>query len=129
MDISFSEKTEIERKLDTADIVAEWLSTYKMIKIAPLFEPLLEFSNGLNEALLLYSKELNVILGVVYRQPTNRIHKSEGPEFIQMLASITSKIDTISNCTPDIYICGDFNIPHTFTNDTYTQTTSCDNQL
>ena len=46
-----------------------------------------------------------------------------------MLASITSKIDTISNCTPDIYICGDFNIPHTFTNDTYTQTTSCDNQL
>eukprot|EP00111_Clytia_hemisphaerica_P024406 TCONS_00072005-protein len=35
---------------------------YLQDDIAPLLEPLLEFSNGVNEALLLYSEQLNVIL-------------------------------------------------------------------
>jgi len=97
--------------------------------IAPLFKPLLEFSNGVNEALLLYSNQLNILLGIIYRQPTNVDHKSDAPEFDQLTSSITSEIETIQGCTPDIYICGDFNIPHTFKNETFTPTTSCNRQL
>ena len=47
----------------------------------------------------------------------------------KLISSITSKIETIEGCTPDILICGDFNIPHTLINNTYTQAPSCDRQL
>ena len=40
-----------------------------------------------------------------------------------------SCIETIEGITPAIYICGDFNIPHTIQNDTYTPTPSCNKQL
>ena len=71
-----------------------------------------------------------MILCVIYRQPTNTSHKSDAPEFIDMISSITSKIEAIDGPTPDIHICGDFNIPHTPINETsYTPTTSCNKQL
>jgi len=88
------------------------VALYMRNDIAPLFEPLLEYSNGVNEALLLYSKNLNMIVGILYRQPTNSLHKSDAPEFIDLISSIISKIETVEGCTPDLYICGDFNIPH-----------------
>ena len=97
--------------------------------ISPMFEPILEFSNGVNEALLLYSKTLNLVIGVIYRQPTNQLHKSDAPEFVEMASAMQSCIQTIEGITPDIYICGDFNIPHTIQNDTYTPTPSCNKQL
>ena len=99
--------------------------------INPFFKPLLEFSNGVNEALMLYSQELNLVLCIVYRQPTNMKHKSDAPEFIEMISSIQSKIDAIGGCTPDLFISGDFNIPYTqnTTEDTYKPTTSCNKQL
>ena len=97
--------------------------------ISPMFEPILEFSNGVNEALLLYSKSLNLVIGVIYRQPTNQSHKSDAPEFVEMASAMQSCIETIEGITPDIYICGDFNIPHTIQNDTYTPTPSCNKQL
>ena len=97
--------------------------------IAPLFKPLLEFSNGVNEALLLYSKHLNMMLSIIYRQPTNPQYRSDAPEFEELLSSMISKIETVEGCTPDLYICGDFNIPHTLSNEILQPTTSCNGQL
>ena len=97
--------------------------------ISPLFKPLLEFSNGVNEGLLLYSKDLNIIIGILYRQPTNPNHKSDAPEFSELLSSIVSKIETINGCRPDLYICGDFNIPHTLSNEQYIPTENCNRSL
>ena len=94
--------------------------------ISPMFEPILEFSNGVNEALLMYSKTFDLIIGVIYRQPTNPQHRSDAPEFIELVTAMQSCIETIEGNTPDLYICGDFNIPHTIQNDTHT---SCSNQL
>ena len=99
--------------------------------IAPFFKPVLEFSNGVNEALMLYSKEYNLILCIIYRQPTNVKHKSDAPEFMELINSVQSKIEAIEGCTPDLYISGDFNIPHThsISNDSYEPANSCNKQL
>ena len=97
--------------------------------IAPLFKPLFEFSNGVNEALLLYSEDLNILLGIIYRQPTNPQHKSDAPELIELISSIVSKIEDIKGCTPDMFICGDFNIAHTTINNIYKPTASCNGSL
>ena len=97
--------------------------------ISPLFKPLLEFSNGVNEGLLLYSSNLNIIIGVIYRQPTNPYHKSDAPEFLELVSSMVSKIETVRGCCPDLYICGDFNIPHTLSNHQYKPTVSCNRSL
>ena len=97
--------------------------------VSPMFEPILEFSNGVNEALLLHSKNLNLILGVIYRQPTNILHKSTAPEFMELTSAMQEIIEKIEGNTPDIYLCGDFNIPHTIINDSYTPSISCDKQL
>jgi len=105
------------------------VALYMRNDIAPLFEPLLEYSNGVNEALLLYSKNLNMIVGILYRQPTNSLHKSDAPEFIDLISSIISKIETVEGCTPDLYICGDFNIPHALVNQFYAPTLSCNSSL
>ncbi|XP_066920921.1 uncharacterized protein [Clytia hemisphaerica] len=97
--------------------------------ISPLFKPLLEFSNGVNEGLLLYSEDLNIIIGILYRQPTNPNHKSDAPEFAELISSIVSKIETLYGCCPDLYICGDFNIPHTLSNQQCVPTVNCDRSL
>ena len=46
-----------------------------------------------------------------------------------MISSIISKIESLQEFTPDIVICGDFNIPHTLINDAYTPTENCNKQL
>jgi len=54
-----------------------------------------------------------MILGILYRQPTNPQHKSDAPEFMKLVTSIVSKIEAFGRCTLELYICGDFNIAHT----------------
>ena len=97
--------------------------------IAPIFEHLLEFSNGVNEALMFFSRKFNILLCVLYRQPTNATHKSDAPEFMELTSSIKAKIDSIQGCSPDLYICGDFNIPHVPSDDTSEPALSCNKQL
>ena len=70
-----------------------------------MFEPILEFSNGVNKALLMYSKTFHLIIGVIYRQPTNPQHRSDAPEFIELVTAMQSCIETIEGNTPDLYIC------------------------
>ena len=57
---------------------------------------------------MMYSEKLYLILCMIYRQPTNNNHKSDAPEFSELIFSIQSKINSGEGCTPDLYICGDF---------------------
>ena len=98
--------------------------------IAPFFDPIFEFSNGVNEALMLFSKKFNTLLCIIYRQPTNPTHKSDAPELQELLFALTEKIFNLPGSTPDTYILGDFNIPHTPMNvEASIPTQNCNNQL
>eukprot|EP00111_Clytia_hemisphaerica_P003140 TCONS_00008922-protein len=109
---------------------AEALHFYVRNDIAPFFEPIFEFSNRVNEALMLLSKKFDILLCVIYRQSNNPDHKCEAPELQELLSAMIAKIDSITDCTPDTYILGDFNIPHTPLNDeTSTPTRNCNKQL
>jgi len=45
-------------------------------------------ANGVNEALMILSKKFNMLLCVIYRQPTNSSHKSDAPEFIELVSAL-----------------------------------------
>ena len=51
---------------------------------------------------------------VVYRQPddSRNGHKSDSTEFKEMLDAIENAIKKIPGKPPNIFICGDFNLPH-----------------
>lgn len=74
---------------------------------------ILQFSNGINEALCLYSKPENLALGVIYRQPGNNAngHTSLNPQFIEMLNELDNIIQDLGEMIPDTIIGGDFNLP------------------
>ena len=50
-------------------------------------------------------------------------------QFLEMISLIKSKINSIEGPTPEMYICGDFNIAHTITEDVYRPTQNCNYQL
>ena len=97
--------------------------------IASSFNVLLEFSNGVNEALMLYSENMNLIVCVLYRQPTNERYKSDADDFNEMISCIENKIHSIEGCTPELYVCGDFNIPYTISHNSYKPSKNCNNKL
>ena len=97
--------------------------------IAPFFRNIFEFSNGVNEALMMYSEEMNVVLCVIYRQPNNSQNRSDAPEFMELITSLHKKLQSMEGCAPEIYIFGDFNVPHTTINNVYQPTPNCNNQL
>ena len=80
--------------------------------IAASMNELLAFSNGVVEALCLYSKVENLVLINVYRQPDNQAHRSTSKEFAEALNRISDCLREISSPIPDIIITGDFNLPH-----------------
>ena len=80
-----------------------------------LMEVLVSYSNGVNEMLCLYSKSLNLIVTVVYRQPDDSAHgnPSGNYEFKMLLSELHKAILSIGSPTPNIIVGGDFNLPHT----------------
>ena len=74
----------------------------------------LSYSNGVIEILGLYSKADNIYIGVVYRQPNDPTggNKSGLAEFKSALSKLKQKLDELPTPTPNIIICGDFNLPH-----------------
>ena len=105
------------------------VAIYLREDIVPSFKILLEFSNGVNEALMLYSEKDNIIICVIYRQPTNEKHVSGADELNELLSCVEKKINSLGGCTPELYVCGDFNIPHTMINNVYTPSKNCNTQL
>ena len=99
-------------------------AVYLRSDLASTSEQLLKFSNGVVEALVIYSQKENLLIAVVYRQPnsSNPDHKSGVQEFAQAMNKVSSAIDSIQG-TPDIIVCGDFNLPG-ISWDTTTQTSS-----
>ena len=72
------------------------------------------YSSGVIEMIGLYSKAKNLLLLVMYRQPDDIVggHRSTNIEFKQALGKLEETLSSIKNPTPDILLCGDFNLPH-----------------
>ena len=85
---------------------------YLRSDLAATSEQLLKFSNGVVEALVTYSQKENLLLAVVYRQPdaSSSNYRSGATELTEALNAISTSIDNIQG-TPDIILCGDFNLP------------------
>ena len=85
---------------------------YLRSDIAATTEKILDFSNGVVEAVAVFSEKENLLICALYRQPDDSIHnhKSGSYELSQALHEISNSIAKLQG-TPDILICGDFNLP------------------
>ena len=77
-------------------------------------EVILTFSNGVLEALGVFIKVRNLIVVVVYRQPDDPKggNRSGSKEFKNFLNELNSVLNNLPSPTPDVVVCGDFNLPH-----------------
>ena len=77
-------------------------------------ERVLEFSNGVIEALGVHIKSKNVVVVSAYRQPDNPKQKtrSGSREFKSFLTSLNDTLTGLPTPLPDVLVCGDFNLPH-----------------
>ena len=89
-------------------------AAYVRSDIACRMEKDISFSNGVVEVLGLYSRPDNLYIVVVYRQPgDNAGGNPSGPtEFNSALTKIMAGLNKLPSPTPNIIICGDFNLPH-----------------
>ena len=85
---------------------------YLRSDIAATTEKVLSFSNGVVESVVVYSEKENLLICAIYRQPDDSMHnhRSGVAELTQALKEISNAIDTLKG-TPDILLCGDFNLP------------------
>ena len=72
------------------------------------------YSNGVVEILGLYSRVKNLYIGVVYRQPDDRVggYRSTGKKFYSALSKLGISLAYLTKPSPNISISGDFNIRH-----------------
>ena len=89
------------------------VALYVRDDLAASIEPVLEISNGVNEVLAGHSQKENILICVVYRQPddSRNGHNSSNEEFTQTITRIEETIGELPGCSPDIFLCGDFNLP------------------
>ena len=82
--------------------------------IAAGTDTVLSFSNEAIEVLGLYIKVKNLVLMIVYRQPDNRAggNRSTDVHFKEAIGKIHDVFMQLPKPTPDIIMCGDFNLPH-----------------
>ena len=88
------------------------VATYIRNDFSTSFNTLLNFSNGVVEALCLYSSLHNVIIINMYRQPDNPLHRSISKQFCEVLSKISSILSNLTTPTPTVLMSGDFNLPH-----------------
>ena len=81
--------------------------------LATSIKCLLRFSNSVIETLVLYSSKYNLCLIVMYRQPDNEKggHPCNNPEFVEAINAIKKTFENFNGQSPDILMCGDFNLP------------------
>ena len=88
------------------------VASYIRNDFALTFESILEFSNGVVEVQCLYSKKMHLAIINLYRQPDNKIHRSTCKEFYQAIKKVSDTISALQDPLPDIFMTGDFNLPH-----------------
>ena len=83
--------------------------------ISGFCKTLLNFSNGVIEAICLGISSLNLILCGIYTQPDDPLggNWSTSEEYDALLAELNTVIEAQPAATPNIIISGDFNLPHT----------------
>ena len=87
---------------------------YVRTDLACTFEILINYSNGVVELLCLFSRVLNMYIAVVYRQPDDRVgnHRSTDAEFLPVIEKLSKSLAGLPDPCPNIFFCGDFNLPH-----------------
>ena len=81
--------------------------------ISASFEKVVDFSNGVVELLTVFSKSLNICITVIYRQPDQYYaHRSNSSHFTAALHKLNDFLSRVDGCTPEMIMCGDFNLPH-----------------
>ena len=87
---------------------------YVRMDIACTMEIMINYSNGVVELLCLYSKVHNLYLAIIYRQPDDRVgnHRSTEKEFLPAIEKLKSSLSSLADPSPNIFFCGDFNLPH-----------------
>ena len=87
---------------------------YVRMDIASTLEVMVNFSNGVVELLALYSKVHNLYIAIVYRQPDDRIgnNRSTEKEFQSAIEKLKTSLSGLPTPAPNLFLCGDFNIPH-----------------
>lgn len=90
------------------------MALYLREDLAATAEPIINFSNSVVEVLGLHIKAEDLVLIVIYRQPDDPAggHRSTSCEFRQALRKIESALESLPSPSPDVIMCGDFNLPH-----------------
>ena len=90
------------------------VACYVRMDIASTLEVMVNFSNGVTELLALYSKVHNLYIAVIYRQPDDLVgnNRSTEKEFQAAMAKLTASLTELPTPAPNVFLCGDFNIPH-----------------
>ena len=90
------------------------VAAYVHDSLANSTEVKLQYSNGVVEILGLYSSSENLFLGIVYRQPDDSANGnlSTAKEFKPALDKLQATLNDIGEPSPNIIICGDFNLPN-----------------
>lgn len=77
-------------------------------------EVIFNFSSGVIEAIGVHIKSMDLLVINVYRQPDDIAggHRSTNVEFKQFTSQLRDTMSTLPTPTPDVLLCGDFNLPH-----------------
>ena len=89
------------------------VAIYLRNDIAAHAEVLLQYSNGVNEALCIKLEPQHLILCTLYRQPDDPVggNRSTSNEFRELLGDLTEVLENLPSPSPNILIGGDFNLP------------------
>ena len=75
---------------------------------------LMQYSCGGIEAVGVHLKSRNLVVIIVYRQPDNpnQNNRSGSTQLKKFLKELNAVLKKLADPSPDILICGDFNLPH-----------------
>ena len=87
---------------------------YLKNEVAAGSNTIVNFSNEAVDVLGLHIKVKNLVLIILYRKPDNSAggHPSTQVEFKEALDKLHEAFTELPNPSPDIIMCGDFNLPH-----------------
>ena len=90
------------------------VAVYLRDDLTPLTKVLLRYSNGAVDVLVLHIEHLNVALTVIYRHPDdpNGRVRSTANQYAPALEAVRSSLSELATPTPELIMCGDFNLPH-----------------